>query len=154
MPSIGRAGLVTRFAPAGRRQPPGRGPWAALLAGGVARGVVRGVALGPRGDPPALAFEFQGEEVVQDRPDGRYCSEQDHLVYGRGDGRGEYVGPELELEPQRQVAPEVQPYLVAGVLPGAQQAEHVPVGRRRNAEPDHGDPYSLDHEAQVADRGG
>src|SRR5215212_3427349 len=100
----------------------------------------------------ALARQLLREEVVQGRPDRRYRPEQDHVVERGGDGRRENVGAELELQPEDEVASEIESYLVVGVLPDADQGQDVAKGRRQYAKAHHGGAYSLDDQTQITDR--
>ena len=110
--------------------------------------------------PTSIMHLLQDEGSVQaldgdahhHRKAGRYSAQQYNVVDGRSNGRAEYVGAGLKLQPQSQVAPEVQPYLVVRVAPQPHQGKNVPEGRRQGAEPDHGRSYGLDHEPQVANR--
>src|SRR5829696_10159981 len=100
----------------------------------------------------ALAVQLLGEEIVEHRPDHHYGPEEQHVVERRGDRGAQDVGPNLELEPQRQETPQVQPDLGVAVLPETRQGEYVPDRRRHGAEPYNGCPYRLDHQTQVNDR--
>src|SRR5919112_5217199 len=100
----------------------------------------------------ALARQLLRQEVVQGRPYRRYRPEQDDIVEGGGDGRREYVGAELELQPEDEVASEIKPYLVVGVLSKADQGQDVAIGRRQHAEAHHGGADRLDDQTQITDR--
>src|SRR5918997_4512003 len=78
-----------------------------------------------------LALELLREEVVEHRPDHHYGSEEQHVVEVRSDRGAQDVGPDLELQPERQVTTQEQPDLGVGVLSYAQQGEQEH-GRRRN----------------------
>ena len=64
-----------------------------------------GLALGFELHLPALTLELLGEEVVEYRADYHDGRQQLDFLEGGGDGGGEYVGPQLKVQPQRQVGP-------------------------------------------------
>jgi hypothetical protein len=109
----------------------------------------QGVALGLH--LPSLALQLLREKVVERRPDHHDGPEEQHVVEGRRDRRAQDIGPELELEPQRQETPEVQPDLRVGVAPHPHDGEQVPYRGSHGPYPDYGRPDSLDHQTQLPD---
>ena len=88
----------------------------------------RTLALGFELHLPALTLELLGEEVVEYRTDHHDGRQQLNFLKGRGDCGGEYVGPQLKVQPQRQVGSQVQPDLGVRVLPQLQKRQGVTEG--------------------------
>src|SRR5215207_5328394 len=102
------------------------------------------VALGFELHLSALTLELLGEEVVEHRSDHHDGRQELDLLEGGGDGGTEDVGPQLKVQPQRQIGTQVQPDLDVRVFSHLQKRQGVTEGSRENPYPDYGRPYRLD----------